>query len=914
MVLSLNEMRRRAFLFVHEWKGEEHERAEAQTFWNEFFEVFGISRRRVASFDKPAIKLDGETGFIDLFWKGKLVVEHKSMGKDLDKAYSQALGYFDQLLEEELPKYVIVSDFSKFRIYDLDKDTHEEFELEKLPNKLHLFDFIPEHRRVEYGIEDPVNIKAAEEMGRLHDALEKNGYVGHDLEILLVRIVFCLFADDTEIFNRNTFTFLIDRKTNVDGTDVGTRLIELFEVLNTPEERRQKYLDEDLRVFPYIDGNLFEERLAIPSFDSETRQALLDCCHFDWSPVSPAIFGSMFQSVMDQKERHNLGTHYTSETNIMKTINGLFLDELNDEFESHKNNKTYLKDLLSKIGKIKILDPACGCGNFLIIAYRELRRLQIKIRKQIRKLEGSSSQRVLDIKYFEEDLDVDSVYGIEILEFPARIAQVGLWLIDHLINMELSKEFGLYYKRLPLIKTAKIVIGNALLIDWNSVIPQDSVTYILGNPPFVSKQDRSSTQQEDMDLVCKNIDGYGLLDYVSCWYIKAADYIRRSSIQVAFVSTNAITHGEQVGVLWSYLIKTRKVKINFAHRTFRWFNDARGKAHVFVVIIGFALIEKSLKFIFDYERPDSVPVKIKAKRINPYLVDFEDVFLFNRRKPICDVLEISFGSMPNDDGNFIFTDEEMKDFIKNEPNAKKFIYPLISAREFLHGEKRWCLWLKDANPNEIRKLPLVEERIRKVREYRKASKRPGTIKLADQPYLFGEIRQPDSDYIFIPLTTSETRKYIPIDFITKDNIVNNTCSVIASSDLFYFGMLMSSMHMVWVNSVCGRLEGRYRYSNNLVYNNFPWPENIDKKQKELIKKSSKEVLDCRQKYSSSSLADLYDPLAMPKDLLNAHKKLDQMVERAYGVKKSNLDLEKLLLLFDLYSKYTKDLEQAELIQ
>jgi len=902
MVLSLNEIRRRAIAFVKEWEGEEHERAEAQTFWNEFFEIFGITRRRVASFDRPATIRGGSTGFIDLFWKGKLVVEHKSKGKDLDKAYSQALGYFSSLSEEELPKYVIVTDFSKFKVYNLDDSSSEEFELRELPRKLDIFDFIPEHRRVDYGVEDPVNIKAAEKIGKLHDALTKNGYVGHDLEVFLVRIVFCLFADDTGIFERNKFTFLIDKKTNTDGTDVGSKVLELFSVLDIPEEKRQKALDEDLKIFPYINGDLFKEKLNIPAFDSETRQILLDCCFFDWSPVSPAIFGSMFQSVMNQKERHDFGAHYTSEKNILKTVNGLFMDGLSQEFESYRSNKRYLKELLERIGKIKILDPACGCGNFLIIAYRELRLLQIKIRKQIIKLEGREGQKVLDIK-FVEDLDVDSMYGFEILEFPARIAEVGLWLMDHLLNMKLSAEFGIYYKRLPLAKKATIVNDNALRIDWNRIIPRGKLTYIIGNPPFISKQDRDQGQQEDMEIVCKAVKNNGLLDYVSCWYVKAADYIQGTNIKVGFVSTNSITQGEQVGVLWNYLINTQKIEINFAHRTFRWSNDARGKAHVFVIIVGFSANEVSPKFIFDYETPDSEPIEIKAKHINPYLVDFKDVFIFNNNKPICNVPQISFGSMPNDDGNFIFTDEEMKEFVKKEQQAKKFIYPLISGREFLHAEKRWCLWLKDATPTEINSLPLVKERVHKVREYRKSSKREATRKLADQPYLFGEIRQPDIDYIFIPRTTSETRKYIPMEPITKENILSDTCAMVLSSDLYYFGVLTSSMHMVWINAICGRLKSDYRYSNNLVYNNFPWPENITDKQKGSVREAAKLVLDSRKAHSSS-LADLYNPLTMPKDLLNAHKKLDKVVENIYSPKKLNFDIEKLSLLFDLYLKYT----------
>lgn len=907
MVLSLNEIRTRAIAFSHEWKGETREKAEAQTFWNEFFSIFGISRRRVASFEKPGIKSDGERGYIDLFWKGKLVVEHKSAGGDLNKAYSQALDYFGGLEESELPRYVIVTDFKKFKLYDLDKGTEREFPLENLVDNISLFYFIPEHRTIEYGTEDPVNIKAAELMGKLHDALKENGYIGHDLEILLIRLVFCLFADNTGIFEKDRFRYYIENKTNIDGTDLGVKLISLFEVLNTPEERRQKNLDEDINIFQYIDGTLFEERISIPSFDSQTRGILLECCQFDWSPVSPAIFGSMFQSVMNQEERHDLGAHYTSEKNIQKTIDALFLDDLKKDFEAHKNNKKYLEELLERIGSIKILDPACGCGNFLIISYRELRRLQIAIRKQIWVLSGHSgktNQQFIDIQ-FDKDLNVDSMYGIELLEFPARIAQVGLWLMDHLVNMELSKEFGLYYKRLPLSKTANIRIGNALREYWDNFVPKENLTYILGNPPFVSKQDRDEEQQKDMELVFQGkVDGYGLLDYVCCWYVKASEYIHNTPIKVAFVSTNSITQGEQVGILGDYLINKQGVKINFAHRTFKWSNDARGKAHVYVVIIGFSMSDEPVKYLYDYEKPDSEPVKIRARNINPYLIDQENIFIFSRNKPLNKVPEIQFGSMPNDDGNFLFTDEEKNQFLLEEPKAEKYIRPLISAKEFLHGEKRWCLWLLDANPYDLNNLSGVKERIRKVKEYRQKSKREATKKLAEQPALFGEIRQPDSNYVFIPLTTSENRRYIPMAFFSKENIVNNTCSIIPKANLYHFGVLTSEMHMAWMRQICGRMKSDYRYSNNLVYNNFPWPENPSPERVKKVEECARRVLDVRKAYDSP-LSDLYGPLSMPKHLLDAHKALDKAVDKCYTSKPFNSDLERLTLLFELYGRYNK---------
>ncbi|MBU4348295.1 class I SAM-dependent DNA methyltransferase [Patescibacteria group bacterium] len=901
MILSINEIKSRAVEFSHEWKDETRERAEAQTFWNDFFNVFGITRKRVASFEKPALRIKGGQGFIDLFWKGKLIVEHKSKGHNLDKAYNQAKDYFNGLDEEELPKYVIVTDFKKIRLYDLEERTQKEFDISNLIDNIGLFDFISGHERIIFENEDPVNIKAAQLMGKLHDSLKYNGYIGHNLEILLVRLMFCLFADDTDIFEKNRFREFINRKTKIDGSDTGQNIINLFEVLNTSEENRQKNLDEELNRFPYIDGNLFEERIPFPSFDSKTRSILLECCHFDWSLVSPAVFGSLFQSVMNQEERHDLGGHYTSEKNILKTINPLFLYDLNNEFKSHKNNKRYLEGMLVKIGKIKLLDTACGCGNFLMIAYRELRRLQIKIHTQLRKLQGNAEQRVLNV-VFDKDLNVDSMYGIEILEFPARIAQVGLWLIDHLVNRELSKEFGFYFKRLPLKKAAKITIGNALKLDWNKIIPKEELTYILGNPPFISKQDRNKEQQEDMDLICKDIKNYGLLDYVSCWYIKTAEYIKDSEIKVGLVSTNSITQGEQVGVLWKHLF-SKGIKINFAHKTFRWSSDAKWKAHVHVVIIGFSMHDAKEKWIYEYPTIESDPVKIKAKNINPYLIDQKNIFILNRSKPICNVPEISFGNMPNDGGNFLFNDEEKEKFLKKEPSAKRYIKPLISAKEFLHNKTRWCLWLKNINPSELNHLKLIKERVFKVKEYRLKSKRKTTRELAQTPYLFGEIRQPLSDYIFIPLTSSENRYYIPMAFFSKENIVNNTCSVIPNATLYHFGVLMSTIHMAWVKQVCGRMKSDYRYSNNLVYNNFPWPENITDNQIKEIKNAAKSIITIRKRYNSS-LSELYNPLSMPKDLLQAHKKLDRLVNKCYRNKPFKSDREIVEFLFELYDKYT----------
>ncbi len=904
MAITWNEVRQNAIKFSNEWKYESSEKAEAQTFWNEFFDVFGISRRRVASFEKHIQINDDRQGYIDLFWKGTLVVEHKSEGEDLDKAYSQALDYFNGLDEVELPKYVIVTDFKNFRVYDLDEDKEYTFKLANLSDNIHIFDFMLGYKKRSYKDEDPVNIKAAELMGDLHDSLKQDGYVGHSLEMLLVRLMFCLFADDTGIFEKGAFTYYLENKTNEDGSNVGQQLTLIFQILNTPLEKRQKSLDEDLQLFCHVNGTLFDEPLPIPVFSRKTRELLLKCSYFDWSKVSPAIFGSMFQHVMDKEKRRDIGGHYTSEKNVMKIIKNLFLDDLWKDYNKHKNNKKYLEEMLKRIAKMKFLDPACGCGNFLIISYRELRKLQIEIHKQLRKKGTQTQQIITDISEFNKDINVDAMYGIEELEFPVRIAEVALWLVDHQMNIELSKELGTYFVRLPLKTTPNIIQGNALRMDWNEIVPKNELNYILGNPPFIGKKRRDGKQNEDMKLICGHIKNFGILDYVCCWYVKAEEYIRDTKIKVAFVSTNSITQGEQVGVLWEYLLFERNIFLHFAHRTFRWHNKARGLAHVHVVIIGFALFDIKKKYLYDYQTLDSDPLEMEVSNINPYLVNDNDIIIKSRSKPINKIPLIKFGSMPNDDGNFLFTNKEKKEFLKVEPDAKKFMKPFISAKEFLHDEKRWCLWLEDVLPSELKDLKHVQERIKNVREYRLNSKREKTKELADYPYLFAEIRQPKNNFILIPRVSSENRIYIPMAFFDKNYIVGDTCLCIPNGTLYHFGILTSAMHMTWVRQICGRLESRYRYSNRLVYNNYPWPENPSKKKIESVEKYAKELIDIRKEFKEISLAELYNPIYMPKKLLSIHKKLDRAVDKCYHPKKSfKIDVDRLKFLFELYKKY-----------
>lgn len=901
MALSWNEIKDRALKFTNEWKEESRERAEKDSFWNDFFNVFGISRRRLATFEEPVKKLNDNFGFIDLFWKGTLLVEHKSRGLDLEAAFTQATDYFHGLKEHELPKYILVSDFERFKLYDLDESTTHEFPLSELYKNIKLFGFMAGYQKKSFKEQDPVNIEAAELMGKLHDKLEESGYEGHSLEVFLVRLLFALFADDTGIFEKDTFKEFIDVKTHEDGSDLGALLAQFFQTLNTPGEKRSKNLDEHLNIFPYVNGKLFEEPLPITSFNSRMREILLECSGLDWGKISPAIFGSMFQSVMDPQERRNLGAHYTSEKNILKLIKPLFLDELWDEFHKVKGNTKRLQEFHHKLGSLKFLDPACGCGNFLIITYRELRLLELEV---LKKLYGT--QQVIGIDQILH-LNVDNFYGIEYDEFPARIAEVAMWLMDHQMNLLVSETFGQYYARLPLRKGATIVNGNALRLDWESVVPKPELSYILGNPPFYGKQYQSKEQKEDMALVFNGVKGAGVLDYVTAWYLKAAKYIQNTKIPVAFVSTNSIAQGEQTGVLWNELFNKYNISIHFAHRTFKWTNEAKGNAGVYVVIIGFCGFETNNKIIFDYEDIKGEPHEVKVKNINPYLVDAGNVVVLKRRNPICNVSEISFGSMPNDGGNFLFTDDEKIQFLEEEPGAKLFMKPLLSAHEFLNGKKRWCLWLVDIKPEELRNLKKVQERIHNVKNLRLLSTRAATQKLAAFPTLFGEIRQPKYRYILIPRHSSENRKYIPFGFFEPDNIASDSCLAIDNASLYEFGIMQSAMQMAWINYVSGKLEGRYRYSNEIVYNNYPWPKDPSEKNKKSVEERAQKVLDVRASFPDSSLADLYDPLTMPPALVKAHQALDKAVDLCYRPQAFPNETGRIEYLFSLYNEYTRPL-------
>lgn len=905
MPLSWNEIRARSVTFVREWDGESSEHAEAKSFWDAFFHVFGVSRRRVAAFEQHVKKADGKDGYIDLFWPGMLLAEHKSLGKDLDSAFDQATDYFPGLSDKELPRYIIVSDFARFRIRNLDTDEHVETLLTDLPKNLSLFGFIAGYETREYKEQDPVNTKAAYKLAELHDALKNIGYEGHDLEVYLVRTLFCLFAEDTGIFMpRGAFEEFIRYRTSEDGSDLAPRLNQIFQTLNTPEDKRLRNLDEQVASLPYVNGKLFEEHLPQASFDSSMRKVLLECCDLDWGVISPAIFGSLFQGIMDAEVRRNLGAHYTSEQNIQKVIGPLFMDDLWEEFRRIKSQKSKLEAFHEKLGKLSFFDPACGCGNFLVISYREIRLLELEVIKQLHSKEQQQLSMDAIDKYVK--VDVDQFHGIEIEEWPAQIARVAMWLIDHQMNLLVGQTFGQTLVRIPLVKSANVLHANALRLDWEDVVSSSECSFLFGNPPFLGKQFQSEEQKADLTNLYGNAKGAKELDLVAAWYVKAARYINETT-RCAFVSTNSISQGEQVSLLWRQL-KSHGIHIHFAHRTFRWRNEARGVAAVHCVIIGFGKAVHPVPQIFDYHDIVGEPQKTLAKRINPYLVDAPDVLIESRRTAICDVPPIVFGSMPNDKGNLLLTDEEKIDLLASEPGAEKWIYPFTGAREFLNGVTRWCLWLKDLPPEELKNLPRIRSRVDAVRTYRLNSKRKATNKLADTPSLFGENRQPSTSYLIIPSASSQRRPFIPIAMQDPDIIASNLCLLIAGASSFHLGVLSSTMHMAWVRTVAGRLKSDYRYANEIVYNNFPWPIDSTDKHKGAISTAARGILDARAQFPDSTLADIYDPLSMPPALVKAHKTLDRAVDGAYmpsgGKRTWPTEAERVAFLFELHQKIT----------
>jgi hypothetical protein len=913
MRLSWNEIRARAAAFSADWAGEGYEKGQTQLFYRDFFEVFGVPVRRVASFEEPVKNLGDKRGFIDLFWKGVVLVEQKSVGRGLKKAKTQALDYFPGLKDADLPRYILLSDFQTFELYDLEEGDEITFPLADLHKHVEKFGFVLGVQKRSFKDQDPVNIKASELVGKLHDALEEAGYTGHDLEQFLVRTVFCLFADDTGIFEpRDIFLDLLESRTREDGSDLGGWLAQLFQVLNTPEDKRPKTLDADLARFPYVNGDLFRAPLLIPSFDTEMRKRLIDACQFDWSGISPAIFGSLFQSVMNKEERRAQGAHYTTEKNILKVIEPLFLSHLRAEFErlkARKDNRRRLElqAFHKRLGEMTFFDPACGCGNFLIIAYRELRQLEIELIRELRSYRTTEDQKELDAADLSL-LNVDQFYGIEIGEFPARIAETALWMMDHIMNNRLSLEFGQSYVRIPLRKSPHIVHGDALETDWATVLSPEKCSFVFGNPPFIGAKYQSDEQRAQVRRIAALGKSGGTLDYVTAWFIRAGEYVRASKAEIGFVSTNSITQGEQVAQLWPILFDRCKLEITFAHRTFAWGSDARGKAHVHVVIIGLAKRDNAPKdrLLFSYNDINGEPHVSTHAALSPYLFDaggLGDPHLVVREasRPLNGLPQLLIGSKPIDGGHYIFTSEEKDTFLSVEPGAAPFLRPYVGSQEFLNGGDRWILALHDVPPSVLAGLPMVKDRIAKVRATRLASKSKPTQALATTPVLYHVNVMPTTPFLVVPEVSSERREYVPIGWLEPPTIPSNLVRIIENASKPLFGLMTSAMHMSWLRHIGGRLKSDYRYSIGLVYNTFPMPL-VPEADLAKLEPLAQAVLDARAAHPSATLAELYDPDTMPTALRKAHQALDRAVDRLYRKAGFTSDRERVEHLLALYEK------------
>lgn len=931
MRLSWPEIRTNAAHFAAEWQGKGYEKGQTHSFYDEFFGIFGVPRKQVAVYEQRVKSLDParSSGFIDLFWPGTLIVEQKSAGRNLDRAMAQALDYYDWLPDVQRPRHMMVCDFQRFELVDLETRREWRFPLADLKRHVEAFGFIIGVQPRLFRNQSPVNRQASELMGRLHNALAADGYVGHDLERLLVRLLFILFADDTGIFERkDQFLTFLERRTRADGRDLGRWLGELFQTLDTPPDRRQQSLDADLADFPYINGELFRERIAMPSFDAAMRTMLLDASLFNWGDVSPAIFGSLFESVIDTVTRRKQGAHYTPEQAILKVIEPLFLDDLRADFARASALKSgrerALRALHQRLGTMAFLDPACGAGNFLVVAYRELRELERDILRELLTIDGRV-ELVMDVAALSK-LDVDHFFGIEIDEFPAMIAQVALWMTDHIANTRLAEDFGQHYARIPLVKAPGIHHGDALDLDWNQVIPAQDCTFVFGNPPFIGAKYQSEAQRSQVRRLAALPGSGGTLDYVAAWFLKAARYVAGGDARIAFVSTNSIVQGEQVAQLWPLIFRAG-LEIAFAHRTFVW----PGRAAVHCVIIGLAQRrdEPAQKRLFSYADAKGEPTETRHSALTAYLFDARDadrhLVVREESRPINGAPRIVIGSKPIDGGYLIFDADARAKLLAQEPDAAPFLRPYVGAQEYLNGGERWILALQDAAPADIRQLPTVRQRLRQVTAYRRGEiaalgkaeesmKTPGqsSLALADTPSAFHVTVIPTLPFLAIPEVSSERRDYIPIGWLEPPTIPSNLIRILPGATLWHFAILTSHMHMAWMRQIGGRLESRYRYSIGLVYNNFPWPE-ATPAQRAKIETLAQAVLDARAlpRNATSTLDDLYDPDTMPAQLRKAHHDLDLAIDRLYRKTAFGSDRERVEYLFTLYQRLIDPLHNVK---
>lgn len=926
------QQRAAAKAFAKNWKDRGYEKGDSQIFWVELLTmVFGVTEiSQFISFEDQ-VHLD-HTSFIDGYIeKTHVMIEQKSINKSLTAAirqsdgsmltpFEQAKRYSSELPYSKRPRWIVTSNFQSFYIYDMEKPggDPEIIQLENLEKEYYRLQLLVDEGNTNLQREMEVSIAAGEIVGLLYDALAKQ-YADptteramKSLNILCVRMVFCLYAEDAGIFGQHGMFH--DYLEEFDARKMRKAMIELFQILDTKPEDRDPYLKDDnpqLAVFPYVNGGLFaNEDIEIPPFTDEIRNLLLEkaSADFDWSEISPTIFGAVFESTLNPETRRSGGMHYTSIENIHKVIDPLFLDELKNKLKEiqqitvQRTKDKKLRDFQTKLANLRWLDPASGSGNFLTETYISIRRLENEVIKEL--------QRGQITFGFDESspihVSIDQFYGIEINDFAVTVAKTALWIAESQMMKETEDIVHMNLDFLPLTTNAFIVEGNSLQIDWESVVPKYQVSYIMGNPPFVGARVMSSEQKDDVREIFKGWKNVGNMDYVCCWYKKCADFMKNTSIRAALVSTNSVSQGESVANLWKPLLEN-DVHIDFAYRTFQWDSEAKIKAHVHCVIIGFS--------IAPYNKPKKIFIDERyqiAKNINGYLLDAANVYVESRNKPICNIPEIGIGNKPIDGGYYLFEKEEMEEFIKKEPEAKKYFRPWYGSKEFINRSPRYCLWLGECSPAELRKLPLCMERVREVKEYRLQSTSAGTVKLAERPTRFHVENMPKGQYIVIPEVSSQRRRYVPMGFFTPNIFCSNLVKIIPDATLYHFGVLTSNVHMAWMRVVCGRLKSDYRYSKDIVYNNFPWPE-PSTQQRQKIEQTAQAILDARALYPDSSLADLYDELTMPPELRKAHHQNDMAVMQAYGFTKGSEAYKSeaacVVGLMKLYQKKVEDLEK-----
>ena len=889
MALNWNEVRAKAAAFSERHKHARYEKGETQTFYNEFFALFGVDRRMVANYEQRVKNLPGDKqGFIDLFMPGKLIVEQKSAGLDLGKASNQALDYYEWLPEAERPRYILTCDFQRWRLLDLDTGRELRFTLPELKRHVPSFAFISGAEVRQFKNQKPANPNATRLLTKLHRQLEEDGYSGHKLQLLLVRLLFMLFADDTHIWPKDQLLTDLQDKTRADGGDLGAFLTQLFETLNTPEDQRQSSLPDHFKAYPYVNGKLFEESIGTATFNNALRDVLIDASAFDWGSVSPAIFGALFEGVIDKITRRAQGAHYTPEDAIFRLIGPLFLEALHDEFEALKTRKDGKREASliafhGKLASLTFFDPACGAGNFLVVAYREMRELEREVLEQ---LYPPGSRLPLGAKEISK-VKVDQFYGIEIDEFPSQIAQVALWMTDHIANVNLGDVYGEAIPSIPLVTAPNIRCADALEIDWAGVLPPERCSYVFGNPPFVGAKMQSAGQRAQVRRIAQLGGSGGTLDYVAAWFLKAGDYVRGGDARIAFIATNSITQGEQVAQLWPKLFNERRLEIAFGHRTFVW----PGRAAVHCVIVGLAQRgnEPKEKRLFSYPEQKKEPVESRHDWLTAYLFDARDANRHNvvesTAKPLANVSPLNIGSQIIDDGHLTFLPAERSAFLLSEPSTVGYFARLIGADELINGTVRFVLNLRDVPVGQLRRSAGVAERVRRVRAFREKSKRKSTFAAANHPHRFALEQIPDAEFLVLPRVSSERRHYMPIAWEGPPAVPTDAVIVKLDATLYDFAILTSAMHMAWLRQIGGRLKSDYRYSISLVYNTFPWPD-PSAAQRAKIEALAQAVLDARAlpRNVNSTLADMYDPDFMPPELHKAHRELDAAVDRLYSPK------------------------------